>query len=194
MSSTSSEALQWEKLEPYEWWTHDEYYNAVTVTLGELRDNGFIDWDDPSWQWDYYSKEQYERVTKKIDRRFWFREIGILPPGAWKLRFIGLMNELAPKYANLYRAVEGGIDPFQTGNDYGKSRKIFSDFPASQLGGDNQDYASTGTDYEYEDVHQGDVTEQIRKYYENYDDPDMLLLNELDVLFSSLYSVSIGGF
>lgn len=194
MSSTNSEAQQWDPIEQYEWWTHDEYYNAVTVTLGELRDNGFIDWDDPSWQWDYYSKEQYERVTKKIDRRFWFREIGILPPGAWKLRFIGLMNELAPKYANLYRAVEGGIDPFQTGNDYGKSRKIFSDFPASQLGGDNQDYASTGTDYEYEDVHQGDITEQLKKYYDNYDDPDMLLLNELDVLFSSLYSVSIGGF
>lgn len=189
-----SEARQWDPIDPYEWWTHDEYYNNVTVTLGELRDNGFIDWDDPSWEWDYYSREQYERVTKKIDRRFWFREIGILPPGAWKLRFIGLMNELAPKYANLYRAVEDGIDPFQTGNDYGKSRKIFSDFPASQLGGDNQDYASTGTDYEYEDVHQGDITEQLKKYYDNYDDPDMLLLNELDVLFSSLYSVSVGGF
>ena len=185
---------EWEPIEPYEWWERDEYYNTVTVTLGELRDNGFIDWDDPSWQWDYYSEEQYRRMCEKIDRRFWFREIGILPPGAWKLRFIGLMNELAPKYANLYRAVEDGIDPFQTGNDYGKSRKIFSDFPASQLGGDNQDYASTGTDYEYEDVHQGDITEQLKKYYDNYDDPDMLLLNELDVLFSSLYSVSIGGF
>lgn len=113
---------------------------------------------------------------------------------------------------------------------YGKSREVFSDFPATQLG-DNQDYADNSTDKQYEDIGDVDTTskgtsEEKTVYHEEhqdnhigaedtkantvsvdlgsyldkalqlqelYNDIDVMILDDCNVLFSSLYSVSING-
>lgn len=172
----------------------DEYYNQITVTWGELRDYGFIDWDDPSWHWDFYDVDQFQRMQKKFDGRWWTREIGIIPPGDWKRRFIGKLNELAPKYKLIYDRLKTQPDPLALSDERYKERHVFSEYPATQLGGDNQDYASTGDDRQYERIMDGNITDTANDYYDRYRDADAAMMDELEVLFSSIVTAEIGGF
>ena len=107
-------------------------------------------------------------------------------------QLIRKINELMPKYKPLYKMIDDGIDPLQVGNEYGKSRNIFSEFPETLLNG-NSDYVSTGTDREYEVIKQGNLVEQLEDYAKRYYDIDVMILNELEIMFTSLYSVSTNG-
>lgn len=79
-----------------------DFHSVVTVQFGELIHDGLVDWNDPAWQWDKYSDEQFARLNQKIERRFWYREISCLPLKRWNLEFIRKMNEIMPKYRILY--------------------------------------------------------------------------------------------
>lgn len=173
--------------------TRPDWHAVTTIQLGELIECGVVDFKDPSWHWDAYSEEQYERVCEKITNRYYMREIGVIPPGVWKREFLRKMNEIMPKYKPLYKALENGADIMQTGDQYGKSRDIFSDFPATMLG-DNQDYASNGRDREYENVTQGDWIEKATQIAERYNDIDVMILKEIEPLFSCLLTVSMNGY
>lgn len=164
----------------------DERYDGFTITLGEWYEQGFYNPADESWHWDAYSDEQYERLCKKFINRFYFREVGLLPAFRWKMAYLRKLNEIMPKYKELYKRVESGINPLQIEDSYEKSRDIFSDFPQTLLAG-NADYASTGSDREFERVTEGDVVNKLIDYAERYNDVDVLILNELDsCLFSSI--------
>lgn len=167
-----------------------EYHAVVSIELGELIEDGFIDWNDESWTWDYYNEAQYKRLCTKIENHFWHREIGIIPPGHWKMEFMRLMNEIMPKYKLAYQALDSGIDWLQTGDSYGKSRNVFSDFPATQLKSSVQDYASNATDHNHEDITQGDWMDKLAAL-KNYNDVDKMIIDELETLFSSLFTVNI---
>lgn len=67
-------------LTPLEW--PSDFHSVVTIQLGELIEAGWVDWEDQSWTWDYYSVEQYKRLCPMIEARFFYREIGILPRAA----------------------------------------------------------------------------------------------------------------
>lgn len=171
-----------------------DFHAAVTISFGELLEWGFIDFEDESWQWDYYDKDQYDRVCQKIANRFFTREINILPPGEWKRRYIGKMNEIMPKYKLLYKMIEeNGGNFMQVSDEYEKGRNIDSDFPQTMLGG-NQDYASFGTDYEREKIVEGDFLSRIDEFNRNYKDVDVLILDELEVLFCSILTVSLNAY
>lgn len=173
---------------------HD-YRGQMTVTWAELEDCGFIDWDDPAWTWDYYDEEQRERLQKKIADRYEYREIGILPWAAWRRQFIRKLNEIMPKYKILYKKLaDPSTNFFLTANDYGKERHVFSDFPATLLDTDNQDYASNATDRQYEDMHEGDTLEKLNAIRKSWDDVDVMILDELEPLFSSFMSASVNAF
>jgi hypothetical protein len=173
--------------------TCPDWHAVATIQLGELIECGVVDFKDPSWHWDAYSEEQYERVCEKITNRYYMREIGVIPPGLWKREFLRKMNEIMPKYKPLYKALENGADIMQTGDQYGKSRDIFSEFPATMLG-DNQDYASNGRDREYENVTQGDWIEKATQIAERYNDIDVMILKEIEPLFSCLLTMSMNGY
>lgn len=164
----------------------DERFDSYTITLGEWYEQGFYDPDDASWHWDAYSDEQYTRLCKKFLDRFYFRDVSVLPAYRWKLAYLRKLNEIMPKYKELYKRVENGINPLQIEDAYEKSRDIFSDFPQTLLD-ENADYASTGNDREFERVTEGDVVNRLIDYAERYNDVDVLILNELDsCLFSSI--------
>ena len=177
----------------FEYCDNPEWYATVTISWGELREWGFIDWDDDSWTWNAYSDEQKHRLIEKMDGRFWQREIGIMPPGDWKRRFLAKLNEIQPKYNLLYKQLEYSPDPLADSSERYKRRHIFSDFPATMLGGDNQDYASTGDDEESERIVDGNITDNARNFKTNYQDVDAMMLDELDVCFSSLLTVAVAG-
>lgn len=167
----------------------DEFRSVVTISLGELYESGWYDPSDESWKWDYYSEEQYTRVCDKIVNRYYYREIGIIPPGSWKLAYLRVLNEIMPKYKRLYSLLDTDPDIMQVTDEYEKSRNIFSDFPATQLSG-NADYTSTGTDIERERVTQGDFAQRYDDYARTFRDVDVLVLDDIDFLFTSLLTVN----
>lgn len=179
----------------YEWarrFDH-EFIGSGTdsITLGELVEDGWIDFTKAAWKFTQYSDEQYKRLTGKIVNHYWSRELGILPPGQWQREFLRKMEEIMPKYLYLYKKLEGDTDSLNATDEYYKSRNIVSDFPQTQLSG-NEDYASMGTDHQYERIHDGtvfDYAERIR----NYDDVDLLIINELECMFSCLLTVNVNA-
>ena len=169
-----------------------EFHSVISITWGELEQGGFFNWDSEQWHWDYYNEEQRQRMQKKFSNRYYWREIGITPPLHWKTEFLRKLNEIMPKYKPLYEKLEKG-SIFQAADQYGKSRDVFSDFPQTQLG-DNQDYASNGTDKEYENVTEAGYMETAKAIKNGeYDDIDVMILDEMSTMFSSLLTVSMNG-
>lgn len=180
----------YEPINPY---SHRDYYNAVTITWGELRDGGYINWDEPEFSWDYYSEDQRTRLQKLIDGRFWLREISIIPPEAWRISFIQTINEAMANAKFMYQAIDESHGVLTESDEYHKSRGIDSDFPATLLNGSSGDYASNGRDYEYEtirDINMPAIMERLQTFRH----PDLYVLDKLETCFSSLVSININGF
>lgn len=184
------------EIHPYQDWdpyVYNLYFNAVTITWGELRDGGYIDWDSELFQWDWYDEEQRDRLQEMIDRRFWVREISLIPPERWRKYFLETLNEAMRAARLMYQALEDTPGPLAYGDEYHKSRDIRSDFPATLLNGSGGDYASDGRDYEYETIRNGNL-EDVMDKLASYLDPDIYVLDKLERCFSSLVSVNINGF
>ena len=116
----------------------------------------------------------------------------MIPPGIWKREFLRKLNEIMQKYMILYKVADEGVQ-LGSESEYYKSRNIFSDFPQTSLAGRNQDYASTGNDTEYERIKQLDPIELADKL-RSYNDVDLMIVNELESLFSCMFTVNINGF
>lgn len=179
----------------YEWSAYwqdypHEFHDVDSVQLGELVQAGWFDLSDKeTWSWPKYSDEQDDALRNKIVNRFWNRGLGILPAGMWKRQFLERMNEIMPKYLALYKVLDNDPQLLGANSEYYKSRNIFSDYPQTQLGG-NSDFASTGNDTEYERIRQLDIldfADRLRAYR----DVDVLIMDEIEDLFSCLISVSI---
>lgn len=167
----------------------EDWHDEFSVQLGELVDEGFQPFGDSLWETaDWYSDEQRERVETKFLKRYRYREIGIMPPLVWREMLTSKVLDIMPKYKAAYAKLADGQDIFAASDEYGKSRAVFSDFPATQIAPDNQDYASNATDNQYEKIVDGDWFDKARQLYD-YDDIDAMILNELAVMFSCLASV-----
>lgn len=172
-----------------------ESFNSVSsITLGELREAGAFAYEtDEHLFWDYYDPEQYERVSKKVLARFKYRDIGVVPYAKWRDSYVRKMNEIMPKYKPLYQALEDGANILQTEDRFGKRKNVYSSFPQTPLSGD-QDYADSMNIDEHEDIAVGDWIEKANEIRKGYADIDVMILDELETLFSCLFSVNINGF
>ena len=183
----------------YDYVHFPDYHSSYSIQLCELINSGMIDFSDESWDFDSYQREgiendreQRDRFWMKFEKHFYWREIGITPPGQWKWELLRKLNEIMPKYKPAYKALDNGQNILQHYGEYGKSRNIYSEFPQTMLGG-NEDYASNGTDREHEEIYLGDWMEQIDKL-KNYDDIDVCILKELESMFSCMFTVSVNGY
>ena len=175
-----------------------DWHAVNTICVGELIEAGFLDWEDESWHWDAYNDEQYERVCEKFNNRFFKREIECETPGDWKREILSKFNLVMPKYSKLYAIMDDAKLNrkdliLQDKNKYGKRRDINSSFPQTQLG-NNSDYASSGKDNEYEDIENGNFLEKFLEFANDYDDIDVLLLNEFENYFIPFLAVNVNGF
>lgn len=184
----------------YNYDKYEDFHAVFTITLGELINDGLVNFLDGTWDAQlngtpikWYSDEQRERFWGKFEQHFFWREIGELPYLRWKSNLLSKIALLMPKYWMLYDMLEKGIDPLQEYDKYGKSRNIYSDFPQTMLSG-NEDYASTGNDTQFEEIKQGDFVEKMDALMRNYNDPDMALLQELDVHFYCMLTSNMNGF
>ena len=172
-----------------------DFHAVMTIQICELAEAGWFDLTDPSWDFGpKYSEEQHKELCTRITNHFWWREICVTPPGIWKQMFLTRMNEIMPKFMQLYAMLDPESDYYQPlgqEGEYYKSRNIFSDFPQTKLAG-NEDYASTGNDTEYQRIKQMDLlelAERVRNYY----DVNSLICSCISDLFSQLHTVSINA-
>lgn len=180
-------------LTDYDMWQDSEDWHAtMTIQLGELIRDNIIVWGEPTTMWDYFDEEQYWRVSEKLQERYFWREIGIVPPGAWMQQFRSHMNLIMPKYKLIYQAIKDGIDLMTISDKFGKSRTIGSDFPATQLKADTQDYAADAADRQYEDIEHGDFLARVAML-QDYDDVDLQIVKSCDKLFSSILTANMNG-
>lgn len=177
--------------------TRDEYHQVMTITLGELLVPGGIDWNAAEWSWreSAYNDTQYARCCRKIENRYYDREIGVLPANRWKRHFLRLIDEIMPTLNPLYEAVDGNSSVMLSDMDtWHKMRTVFSDFPATQLA-ENQDYASNATDNQYETITNGSFMDKIARIRQgDYVDIDVLLLDHLEECFSPLWTVNLNNY
>ena len=110
---------------------------------------------------------------------------------AWKREFLRKLNEIMPKYIVLYKKIDEKPDMYNATDEYFKSRNVMSDFPQTQLGG-NQDYASVGNDNQYEKIHDGTILDLSEKM-QSFDDIDLQIVNELECLFSCLFTINLNA-
>lgn len=174
----------------------DEYfpYNSVTsITLGELMQDGYIDWDDGTWTWPKYSDAQDKQLKAKIYEHYKYRDIALTPVMMWKDEFLRTMREIMPKYVYLYGLIDDSPNLIGASSEYYKSRNVYSDFPQTQLQGSNSDYASSGTDMEFERIKQEDIMD-IAERLRNYDDIDLMIVKDLEPLFSCILTMNLNAF
>ena len=174
---------------------HYEQHDVMTITLGELVESGVFDWNMPLLTWENaaYDNDQYVRVCSYFILRFYYREISMLPFRQWANHLQRkLVYELMPKYKPLYDRVANGINPLQDGDEYYKERAIESAYPETLLS-ENADYITDGKDIEHEKQVEGNITEQITNYANEFKNVDELLLDELESLFISMYTVNVNG-
>lgn len=169
-----------------------DFHAVVTIQLCELIDTGFCDDELTGWKWPKYSDEQDAELRNKIVEHYYFREIALAPPPVWKHEFIRKMKEIMPKYIPLYKLMDESPELFGGNSEYYKSRDMFSNFPQSELKGD-EDYASSGTDREFQRIKQDDII-NIAKRLEDYEDIDLRIIDDIEPLFSCLFTVNMNDF
>lgn len=181
-------------VEPYSPVTnHDEWYAVYSIQLGELIENGLFDWNNDNLNWSdaAFSPEQYQRVCDYFNARFYFREISTIPYLEWQTILMRKIRyELMPKYKPLYQRVEEGLNPFQIEDEYYKNRTIESAYPETLLSG-NADYITDGKDEEFERLKEGNIMEAFNSYIENVKSVDQALLDELESMFISMYTLNV---
>lgn len=175
----------------------DDFHAVTTITLGELLTEGGVDWTQPQWSWrdDAYNDAQYARCCRKIENRYYDRELGVMPPSRWRRHFMRLIDEFMPVLKPLYELAAGNSGMFLSDADtWHKMRSVFSDFPATQLQS-GQDYASNATDTQYETIVNGNFMDKIKAIRQgDYVDIDVLLLEHLEECFSPLWTVTINNY
>ena len=175
----------------------DDFHAIATITLGELLTGGGVDWTQPEWSWrdDAYNDAQYARCCRKIENRYYDRELGVMPPSRWRRHLMRLISEFMPVLKPLYDLANGNPGMFLADADtWHKMRTVFSDFPATQLQ-PSQDYASNATDTQYETIVNGNYIDKIKAIRQgDYVDIDVLLLEHLEECFSPLWTVNINNY
>lgn len=176
-----------------EYHDYDEMHSVVTIQLCELVDAGFCDASFTGWEWPRYSDEQDARLRTKISDHYWFREISLVPPGVWRHEFERRMREIMPKYLPLYKLMAESPELYGGSSEWYKGRDVFSDFPQTQLSGENSDYASTGNDREWQRISQDDIIDTAKRL-DGYSDVDLMIVRDMAPMFSSLYSVNVHAY
>lgn len=180
-----------------------DFHAVVSISIGELYKDDLINWGEDessapslSWRKYAYNDEQYDTVCDMFVKKFWLREIAICPLKTWSILVVETFRELMYKYRPLYKALyDGNFNILQDFDNYEKERNIFSDFPATQLSTQNQDYASNANDRQRETVQEGNILDKVAEFKNKYNSINVMLLDEMaPIIFSSLYTVNINGF
>lgn len=174
----------------------DDFHSVLTIQLCELIDAEVFTWDNKHLKNAFadLGADNAARLQSMFTERFHWREISIVPPGQWMQR-VGytIKYELVPKYKPLYDALANGdFSPFNEENEFYKARNIDSDFPETLLS-QNQVYASFGTDREYQRIKTANGLDVATRFSEYYRNVDTMLIDDLKVFFTDLWTLNYNG-
>lgn len=171
----------------------DEIHDVYTVTLHELIEDGIFKWSDINWKSAAYDDATYNRLCEYFVERFRFREIGMEPYKIWAQYLKRkLVYEIAPKYNKLYALLASDFDIRMDEDEYYKRRSIYSDYPQTQMSG-NSDYASNGTDEEWERIRLKNPLDAFDEYQQKYQNIDEQFMDELECMFISSYAANVNA-
>lgn len=173
----------------------DEWYAVYTIQLGELVQKGVFDWSRNvlDWKSAAYDEEQYTRICDYFIQRFYYREISIEPFAEWAVMLKRkLVYELMPKYKPLYERIAEGVNPLADSSEYYKDRTISSAYPETLLSG-NADYITDGKDQEFERIKEGNIVDSLEAFEERYKGIDEMMLDELESMFISMYTLNMNS-
>ena len=167
---------------------YTDWHSKNTIVFGSLLDDGW-DWGRNDWTSYSMSEENLAlirpRINEKIEDRYYFRELGVLPPGKFK-RFLKrniteIMSQLGPVYETSIK----GIDLLESSEDM-KARIIRSEYPQGLLQTEQQDYGSSADENAFNKTTTKNQLEGIIMYSDSFSEPDKLVLEYVDKCFSSL--------
>lgn len=76
----------------------NEWHAVYTIQLGQLIQCGEIDFNSDSWHFNETEHIKNNEFWAKFEKRFYWREIGILPYGKWHWELMRRIEDLLPKY------------------------------------------------------------------------------------------------
>lgn len=152
------------------------------------------------------------RITleTKIIKHYYTREISEETVGLWKLRLDSKLNEIMPYYNKLYNEIENAVNLFNNKNitvtykrnneGNGITRNLYSDTPQGSLMGveaeeyltnANKNINNATTTEEYLENTKGieniSNIDSFNKFIKYYKDIDMMIIDELKVIFMSIW-------
>ena len=183
------DALQQTFHEPRPW---KDFHAVVTIQFGELLESNW-DWGKNEW---YASNPEFpveirERLNALIEERYYFREICAVPPLKFKKFLIRKLNAIMPKYWELYTLrAAGELNLLRGSTVRHKSRKVFSEYPQSQISGES-DYATNAGDDQGITTVDGPVLDRIIKFSAEWVDIDTQIVDALEPCFLALLTTSL---
>lgn len=172
-----------------------EFHAVFTIHLGELIETGVFDWTNPLLDWSSaaYDADQYTRICDYFIERFYYREISLVPFKQWaRMLHSAIVYEIMPKFNQLYATLDNGYNPVADEDEWYKERRVTSRYPETLLT-NSADYLESGSDWEYERVKIGNVSDSFEKLKEQHS-IDQMLLDELEVFFIGLYTANTNGY
>lgn len=168
-----------------------DHHSSNTITFGSLLDSGW-DWGRNDWSCYSMSKETLEiirpRINSKIEDEYFFRELGTLPPGKFKMLLKRTINEAVAKWGPVYETIADGIDLTTVAQEDFRKRSEHSDFPQSALNHETEEYGTYSDAEQYSKVNKKGPLEAIADYDRAFQEPDAAVVASLNTCFSNFLS------
>lgn len=171
---------------------YTDWHSKGTIIFGSLVEDGF-DWGYNDWKAYNISEPAVAilrpRLKEKIEDRFFFRELGILPPANFRRNLKSRLEEAVAEQGWLYQAIFDGLDFTMQEKESLVEIEVNSEFPQVALRTEEQDYASDSQQNAHDKVYTKPLIEGLNRFYASIGEPDAKVLKHIDqYCFSQLLS------
>lgn len=171
-----------------------DWHSKNTITFGSLIDDGW-DWGRNDWSCWTASEETINairtRINNRIEEEYYFLEIGVLPPGRFKINLRSKINEIMEELGPIYEEIYKGLDIRDSSRSKYKGRDIRSEYPQAQLMTEEEDYASWSLTQGNERRDLDGQVDSLIRFQREFKGPDGVLLKHIRVCFSNLITFNI---
>lgn len=170
-----------------------DWHSKHTILFGSLIDDGW-DWGRNDWTSYSMKAENLElirdRINEKIEDRYMFRELGVLPPARFKKHLKSQMNKIMDQQGPIYDRIIEGLDLFSITEEE-VERTVLSEYPQAQLRTQDNDYASSAIENAKNIEKRQYQLDAIEKYNKSFIEPDEAVLENIGICFSRYISFSL---
>lgn len=171
---------------------YTDWHSKNTIIWGALLEDPFYDWGRDEWTCYLLTDEELAvirpRLNKKIEDRYRYRELGVLPPRRFMDNLVRNINDAMATHGLVYKELIKGLDITNNGSELVKQRDVNSNFPQSQLSPTAQDYASSSVERGKETTNSGNQIKAIETFGKVFNEPDAAVLDWISVCFSNYIS------